>query len=114
MIQWDVPPSVWIQGAEAYTDYVYHAIYQLCKWMAPQIENWMKDEAPWTDRTGNARQSLWTSVVPYNNRIEIELSHGVYYGIYLELSNSGLFAIIGPALDWWGEELWLNVEELMR
>lgn len=68
---------------------------------APRIENWMKANALWTDRTGNARQTLYTQVIPALTEVVLLMGHGVDYGIHLELRNAGKYAIISPAIDHW-------------
>ena len=56
--------------------------------------SWMKINAPWTDDTGAARASL--TATPGHR--EITVSHGVHYGIWLEVANSGRFQILAPAI----------------
>jgi hypothetical protein len=101
--------------AEAYASALHRGVYAICQRWAPEIANWMKDEAPWTDRTGNARQTLYTEVTQVvNQMVTVILSHGVHYGIYLELCNAGRYAIINPALDEFGPKVWADVEAMLR
>lgn len=62
---------------------------------------WMKENAPWTDRTGNARSGLFSTTAYGLKRDHWELimSHGIHYGIYLEVCNSGKYSVIKPALQ---------------
>lgn len=90
------------------------AIEALAKSYAPQIETWMKENAPWTDRTGNARQSLYTRVDRQPQQITITLDHGVNYGVYLEFRNAGRYAIIDPALDHWVPIIFGGIRKLVR
>lgn len=64
----------------------------------------MKLEAPWTDRTTNARNGL-TAVPKHSGTSaigfavhQIIFAHGVNYGIWLEVANSGKYQIIMPVL----------------
>lgn len=59
----------------------------------------MRREAPWRDQTGNARNGLKATAVhnPYRNH-QIILSHGVNYGIWLEVRWSGRYSIINPTM----------------
>ena len=59
-----------------------------------------KREAPWTDRTGNARNSIggYTDDSNKDNPVGI-LSIGVYYGVFLELKNNGKYRIVWPMLE---------------
>jgi hypothetical protein len=58
----------------------------------------MKVEAPWTDRTGNARRTLHGALREGANYFIVSLSHGVFYGVFLEKCNEQRFAIVDPTL----------------
>ena len=62
-----------------------------------------KQNAPWTDRTGNARSGIFgTAERDVAQRIvTIYLSHGATldYGQYLELSNGGRYAVIMRTIE---------------
>lgn len=112
---WVVPPDkAFLTPLALYEAAVRESVRAIALRRAPEIANWMKDNAPWTDRTGNARQSLYTEVEDLVGVIVVHLSHGVEYGKYLELSNAGTYAIIGPALDHWAPILWQDVKDIMR
>jgi len=82
--------------------------------MAGQAERDMKRLAPWQDRTGNARNGLHAGVMVGKDKFIFFLSHGVDYGVYLELAHGGNYAIVRPTADtyrgklndmvrkWWG------------
>jgi hypothetical protein len=63
---------------------------------AEELESYMKENAPWHDRTGNARRGLSADVSENINAIRIELSHSVDYGIFLEYAMEERFAILEP------------------
>ena len=67
---------------------------------APKVQEYMKRNAPWQDRTGDARAGLTAVYVGdrFVERSVIRLSHGVPYGIFLETRNAGRYAIIVPTL----------------
>lgn len=67
--------------------------------LAPRIEAYAKQNAPWTDRTGQARAGLGTNVYAQGTEVIIELYHSVDYGYWLEVIQSGRFAIIMPTLE---------------
>jgi hypothetical protein len=73
-------------------------------YIAPQAEGWMRSNAPWTDRTGNARNGLRGTPKIGGMTVSIVLSHSVPYGIWLETRWGGAYAIIGPAIQHWGPE----------
>jgi hypothetical protein len=65
---------------------------------APQIESWMKQNAPWTDQTGAARNGLRADVQTTTNSVAIVIYHSVPYGVFLEVRWGGKYAILRPAL----------------
>lgn len=84
------------------------------KW-APILTQQMKDRAPWQDITGEARRTLHTDVEQVTeDMVQIVLSHGVSYGVFLELKNGGRFAVIAPMLDEFAPKIWADVVALAR
>lgn len=98
-VRWATPPSVIAEGLERYEKLVLEAVYQLMLSWAPQIESSGKAGAPWTDRTGNARQSLFSVVEQGKDRVVLYFSHGMEYGVYLELRWQGRYSIIMRTLE---------------
>lgn len=112
--RWDIPPTrVFPAGTTQYVAAIRHAVLMYCQYNAPQIETWMKSNAPWTDRSGNARQALNAFAEELADAIIIELGHGVDYGKWLEWKNSGRYAIIAPALDEWGPRIMDGLRRLL-
>ena len=108
------PAEAFEKLAIAYHEALHQAVFSIAKRWAPEIENWMKDNAPWTDRTGNARQTLYTDVQDVaNEMVSIMLSHGIHYGLFLEVKNAGRYAIINPSLDEFGPKVWADVKRLV-
>lgn len=68
--------------------------------LAGESEAYMKTNAPWNNITRNARNSLNSVVLvdnsPQRTRIALKLSHGMDYGVWLELKNAGKYAIVRP------------------
>lgn len=75
-------------------------------YQAHQSIGWMKSNAPWQDRTGNARSTLNAYTLHYgvNNGSahEIHLHGGVPYQIWLETRWSGRLAVIRKAVQYMG------------
>ena len=67
--------------------------------VAKKLEASAKANRPWTDRTGIARQSLNGDSEWVGNKVRVSLSHGVFYGIWLELCNEGKYSIIMPTIN---------------
>lgn len=58
-----------------------------------------KENAAWTDRTANARQSLHAFIEDLSGDIvRLYLSGGVNYQIFLETKYAGRYAIIWPTI----------------
>lgn len=113
--RWIVEPEqVFGPALALYEAAIREGIRAILQRRAPEIANWMKENAPWTDRTGNARQGLHTELEALAYEMTLILAHGVQYGLPLELRNAGRYAIIGPALDEWAPIIWQDVKELMR
>ena len=67
--------------------------------VAKKLEASAKAYRPRSERTGRARQSLngdseWVGI-----KVRGSLSHGVDYGIWLELCNEGKYSIIMPTIN---------------
>jgi hypothetical protein len=117
MIEFDRTFDDWAKSlTKTYYDAIERAVVEVVlQKYAPQIEAWMKATAPWTDRTGNARQGL--KAIPENdmltNVLSIVLIHGMDYGKQLELRRQGRYAIIQPALDTWSPRVFAEVRRVM-
>jgi hypothetical protein len=114
-IVWEKEPEqAFVELADAYATAIHRGVFAICQRWAPEIENYMKQTAPWTDRTGNLRQALYTEVNEVvNTMVELILSHGLDYGIFLETRNSGRFSVIGPALDHFAVKVWADVKRML-
>lgn len=110
-IEWKEPPGeVFDRGTAAYGTALHQYVVAVAHRWTPEIENWMKENAPWTDRTGNARQGLYSDVTQIvNQAVIIILGHGVEYGVFLELSNASRYAVVMPALDRFLPKIWADV-----
>ena len=67
--------------------------------VAKKMETHAKSNYKWTPRSGAAHQRLNGSWKWIGDVARVELSHGVYYGIYLEFCNEKRYAIIKPTID---------------
>ena len=84
---------------EVYKRNVVFAVRQVALYWSAVFESYAKENAPWTDRTGNARQSLHTWVEESPNMVRLYLSGGVDYQIALETLYAGRFSIIWPTIQ---------------
>lgn len=81
---------------------------------AKKFENYAKNNRPWTDRTGHARQRLVGWVEMFSNKVRIHIGHGVDYGVYLELAHEKRYAILQPTVNALSKEVLEGFNELMR
>lgn len=77
---------------------------------AGRVEEHAQSNAPWEDRTGNARDGLHAWAENGVFRHIIWLAHSVSYGIWLEVRWSGRFAIIVPTIEVMGPQLMHELE----
>lgn len=82
--------------------------------MAPEVENYMKSNAPWNDQTGNARNGLFARAYSEGDETGIVLGHSVDYGIWLEVRWSGRYAIIEPAIAAMGPAVMRRHERILE
>lgn len=68
-------------------------VYELFETKA---EGDMRINAPWTDRTGNARAGLRARSEADGDTFTLVLYHTMPYGFWLEVAHDGRYAIIGP------------------
>lgn len=88
--------------------------FVLLKNEAP-AENYMKSNAPWTDRTTNARNGL---AARYTGKTGTEhhlvFFHQVPYGFWLEVKHDGSYAIIRPTMDEFGPRVMADLRGVLR
>lgn len=66
---------------------------------ATNMEDHSQTTAPWIDRTGAARLSIYAYADISPDSIVIYHGIQVYYGVYLELSNGGKYRVITPTVN---------------
>ena len=79
-----------------------------------QGENEMRKNAPWTDRTGAARNGLHATATHVAVRHTLTFAHSVPYGIWLEVRWSGRYAIVTPTMLRTGRLIMRDLNKLMR
>lgn len=113
--KWIVAPTdVFPQMANKYVQGVFQSGRHIAYERAEDMENWAKANAPWQDRTGDARERLHATVEETGPIGTIVLSHGVDYGLWLEVANQGRFAVIAPAIDYWAPIVMRDLQRMMN
>lgn len=80
---------------------------------AAYATDWMKQNAPWTDRTGAARSGLIAIANNHGSDHELFLAYSVYYGIWLEIANSGRYQVLQPAMRVVGDKILKDLKRMM-
>lgn len=86
----------------------------LCQTEAKLLEAVAKINAAWTDRTGHARQGLHAGADIDNNGVVLYIAHSVPYGIYLETSNAGKYAILKPTLEHYAARIKQDIQQYWK
>lgn len=92
------------------------AMYATVRFHDAGAEAWMKHNAPWKDRTTNARNGLFARGVKISKKVyALILAHSVTYGIYLELGTRYMRKrpIIVPALHLYGPKVMRTFNKIL-
>ena len=93
------------EGLLSFEEKAFLAMQMYCETAASDLEGYMKQNRPWTDRTAQARQRLTCYVEETSAGFRLVLAHGVDYGIWLELANEKKYAILEPTVRLKGSEI---------
>ena len=89
------------------------SVMAVLEYKAPEVEAHMKTNAPWQDQTGNARQGLRAEAYNQDDSKGIVLYGQVPYQIWLEVKNSGEYAVILPTIQVMGPEVMKALEGIL-
>ena len=73
-----------------------------------------RQNAPWTDQTGNARNGLFARAERDAPVYRITVGHSAPYGVFLETRWSGRYGILRPTVEHEGAELMRTVSQLFQ
>jgi hypothetical protein len=62
------------------------------------IETRMQAEHPWQNQTGEAERNLRCRLFDDGQRLRLRASHGVPYGIWLEVAHQGRYQVLQPTV----------------
>lgn len=117
------------RGLAEFDRRIHNRMLAISDFHAQRAQAEMRERAPWTDRTGNARNGLFAKPF-YNlgsgtlgrdaggrftsggNTYGVVLYHSVPYGIWLETRWAGRFAALLPVLSSEGQQFMLSVAAL--
>lgn len=88
------------EGLFNYGKRVERATHEGMEELAKEMVTWAQENAPWEDRTTDARKGLQAVVITNGSRTVIWFGHGgeIHYGIWLETMQGGRFAIVLPTV----------------
>lgn len=105
-----------IKSPRQFDNDMQRALLGVVKYWDGRVEAHMKHQAPWTDRTTNARNGLAARGVKESGTVfSIILSHAVDYGIYLERGTRYMRArpIILPTIAIFGPKVMAFTRKLL-
>lgn len=99
--RWEAPPRVIAENLDRYDVAARVALGKVGQLYAPQMEAYAKANAPWNDRTTNARQTIMGRSSQTPTMVEITLAGTTDYFPFLELGTSKMrpYPIIMPTID---------------
>lgn len=103
-----------INNTEQWLNRTAAAAYALSQHYSGEMEGYAKAHAPWTDRTGHARQGLFGSVHVEGPMIKTRISHSMAYGPYLELAMHGAYSILKPTVTRMAPDYYRDLQRLVR
>lgn len=80
---------------------------------AKKMERDAKANAPWENRTTNARNSIQSECGMRGNKIRIAISGNTDYFVYLELANEKKHAILSPTVMSWAGEVYNSYRKVV-
>lgn len=99
-VKFDFEESELHDAIEKYGDKLMAGLMMYADTKAISLESIMKRNRSWVDRTGTAKATLNAKATQVDDNVaRITLSHGVEYGIWLEMAHEKKYAIIKPTLD---------------
>lgn len=80
-------------------------LFTFMQYQESHVQDYMRNNASWTDRTSNARNGLFAKAVRNGSTMSIVCYHTMPYGIWLEVRFSGRYAIINPTIQAEGQRI---------
>ena len=92
---------------------IYAETNRIMEQQAQRVQDYMRQNAPWNDRTGNARGGLKCEAEGDADGFRLYLMHTVDYGIWLEVRWGGKYAIIEPTVEAMGPAVMSALDGLL-
>ncbi len=110
------PEDVFREFFDDFLNEVDEALLEIFTKRKAEVRNYAKANAPWKDRTANARKGLFSAVehIPRQS-ISISIEHGaaIDYAIYLETRWAGRWAILLPTISYFHPRIMADVRKVL-
>lgn len=106
IVSWQRSPDTLAAQVEEYGRRIQRAVLAVGDLIAARLQSYAQANAPWTDRTGNARQALTGVAQAAGDLVIVYLYHGMSYGKWLEIARGGPYRIIMPTIQAVLPEVW--------
>lgn len=115
-LTWAVPPITLAANAEQWSDLITEGLGLLADKWSVILEDYAKDNRPWTDRTNQARSGLTGATEKTPQAVTIHLYHKARHGIYLEMRppGNGGRPIILPTMEAHYADIMADLQRLVR
>lgn len=117
-ISWNVDPGEYLERlTRQRTDAIERDVVRLVDRLSNQATTFMRQNARWQDRTGEARAGLYADVEhAVRESVTLLLSHGpaVEYAVWLEYAHRGRFEILSTTSDNFWPLLYRGVVEIAQ
>lgn len=111
--QLNIDMSPLLQGLPKLDQRLDNGVAGVMEFYDSKAEEYMKNNATWTDRTGNARNGLRAQAGhEKGKRHWIDLWHSVPYGIWLEVRFAGKYSIVIPTIVQYGPKVMGTLNKL--
>lgn len=88
-------------------------VKKVADYYAPKMESYGKKNAPWTDKTTNARNSIKGVRRDDSDNITVGVSGNVSYFKFLEFAHGKKWAILKPTIDKFTPEILEKIKKVL-
>ena len=81
---------------------------------AAKLEKHAKTDAPWTDRTALARQTIAGVADWAGSSFRVGVAGNMNYNVYLEYCNEGRYAVLWPTINRMSAEILQGMQHIIK
>jgi hypothetical protein len=117
-VSWNITPEeAWSALVRQRVDAIEADIVRLIESLLDDAQNYMRSEARWQDRTGEARAALYTDIERVvRESVDLVMSHGpaIEYAVFLEYAYAGRYEILSSTYDQFWPIVYRGVVDIVR